>query len=312
MPDEIKLLNASLLNDERKLAELTYWLRVLNRPNGWHYDLDHIWAINELERSGILPGATILDAGAGQGILQYLLSARGYKVISLDFSARKKPLRSLGIFNIVGQGDSSIDYQHPYMTFINYGVYSPMIHLRKINASIFKKIPIARCRFISYIRSIAYYAFERLFVNHNNYGDIVYLRAPFHDIPLASGSIDAVVSISAIEHADIKLFDQNIKEMMRILSPGAPLLLTTSATVSNENSYHEKSSGWCFSYSWFRNYFPNIPCEFDLENCIHALLQSKIFTSRLDPYYYYDKNSFCYKKYIKSFPYLPVAVKIIK
>ena len=77
----IKFLPASLLKDRRKLMELTYWLRVMNRPNGWHYDLDHIWILNELEAAGLAKGATIIDAGAGQGIMQYLLAARGYNVI---------------------------------------------------------------------------------------------------------------------------------------------------------------------------------------------------------------------------------------
>lgn len=312
MSNEIKLLNASLLNNKEKIAELTYWLRVMNRPNGWHYDLDHIWVIDELEKLGILPGATILDAGAGQGILQYLLSARGYKVISLDFSARKKPLRSLGIFNIVGQGDANINYKHPYMSIINYGIYSPINSLKKIKFSVLRKFPIVCERLSRYLISIIYYNFERFFVNHENYGEIVYLRAPFHEIPLSSESIDAVISISAIEHADIKLFDENIKEMMRVLCPGAPLLLTTSATISKDNVFHKKSSGWCFSPLWFKKYFPNFLYEFDFNNCIQSLLNSKIFLRRLDPYYYRDKYSFCYKRNIKTFPYFPVAVKIIK
>jgi len=98
MKCEIQLLNASLLADEKTLEELSYWLGVMNRPNGWHYDLDHIWILSELEKAGIKPGATILDAGAGQGVLQYLLASRGYNVISLDFSPRRIPNRTVGIF----------------------------------------------------------------------------------------------------------------------------------------------------------------------------------------------------------------------
>ena len=43
MIDELRLLGASLLNDSDKLAEISHWLKVMNRPNGWHYDLDHIF-----------------------------------------------------------------------------------------------------------------------------------------------------------------------------------------------------------------------------------------------------------------------------
>ena len=73
MNNKIKLLTTSLLDDCKKLKELTYWLRVMNRPNGWHYDLDHIWILDELEKSGITKGSTIIDAGAGQGIMQYIV-----------------------------------------------------------------------------------------------------------------------------------------------------------------------------------------------------------------------------------------------
>ena len=70
MTAELTLLDASLLNDSDKLAEISHWLKVMNRPNGWHYDLDHIWILRELEAAGILPGSTILDAGAGEARLR--------------------------------------------------------------------------------------------------------------------------------------------------------------------------------------------------------------------------------------------------
>ncbi|RKY40680.1 MAG: hypothetical protein DRP81_09100 [Candidatus Omnitrophota bacterium] len=43
---------------------------------GWHYILDLAWIISHID---IPPGCKILDAGAGGGILQYLLAIRGYR-----------------------------------------------------------------------------------------------------------------------------------------------------------------------------------------------------------------------------------------
>jgi ubiquinone/menaquinone biosynthesis C-methylase UbiE len=312
MDNEIRLLDASLLDDKKKLKEISYWLKVMNRPNGWHYDLDEIWILNELEKAGILPGSTIVDAGAGQGVTQYLLAARGYNVISLDFSPRTKPGRSSGIFNINGEGDADIDYQHPYMRFMSYGGNLSASLISRLKFSSLKKIPLLPQRAVRVATSAWFYLFERFARRHDGYGTITYLRAPFHEVPLASESVDAVISISAIEHADIELFQDNIKELFRLLRPEAPLLLTTSATSSDENAYHEKTSGWCFSLAALQAFFPGSEVKFDAENCVRSLIGSEIFMDRLDPYYYQDKGAFCYKKRVAELPYLPVAVKIVK
>jgi ubiquinone/menaquinone biosynthesis C-methylase UbiE len=312
MNNEIRLLDASLLSDKKKLKEISYWLKVMNRPNGWHYDLDQIWILKELEKANILPGSTILDAGAGQGVTQYLLAARGYNVISLDFSPRIKLSRSLGIFRIEGGGDAKINYQHPYMEFINYGGRSSKKVIERIRGLNLRKVLLLVPRVFRNAYSFLFYLFERHLRDHTDYGLITYLRAPFHDIPLASGSIDAVISISAIEHADRNLFRDNIIEMLRVNKPGAPFFLTTSAVQSGGDIYHDKSAGWCFSFDTLKTIFPGSEIHSDSENCARSIIESEIFINRLDPYYYQDTGSFCYKKRVEALPYLPVAVKVVK
>jgi len=311
--NEIKLLEVSLLDDKKKLKEISYWLKVLNRPNGWHYDLDIIWVLKELDKANILPGSTIIDAGAGQGIMQYLLAARGYNVISLDFSPRTKPRATRGIFNIIGNGNDDIDYQHPYQEFISYGLNPVMKKWQNMfKSGSIKKIPRIPKKLLSLITYRIFNSFERFLKNHQSYGAITYLRAPFHAVPLESSSVDAVISLSAIEHADISLFDKNVEELQRLLKLQAPFLLTTSATVSNGNIYDEKTSGWCYSLSSLKKYFLNYNVKFDTEQCSSGLIESELFRSRLDPYYYHDKTGFCYKKHISTLPYLPVAIKFVK
>ena len=308
MKNEIKLLDSSLLKDVNKLQELLYWLRVMERPNGWHYDLDHIWILNELEKAGIQPGATIVDAGAGQGVMQYLLAARGYNVISLDFSPRVIPDRSKGIFEIIGEGNTEISYQHPYMKFIKYGggfigrlKLSKFIKVLEMPRRIFRKV----MEYTTYIN-------ERFFRQHKNYGSIRYVRAPFHDIPLDAEIADAVISVSAIEHSDINLFDDNIRSLVGLLKHSAMLLLTTSATHEKNSIYDHKVEGWCYSQAALEAYFPDVHIDFDAEKCERSLLNSKVFMQRLDSYYYTDSESPFYKKQFTSLPYLPVAIKIKK
>jgi hypothetical protein len=312
MANEIKLLDASLLSDEKKLKELTKWLRVMNRPNGWHYDLDHIWILDELENAGIKPGATIIDAGAGQGIMQYLLAARGYNIISLDFSPRTPPVRSQGIFKVLGEGNATINYQHSYMKFISYGTSRLDGLIKRLTLQKLKKIPELPGRFYRRALSYAWYLRERFLSDHKKYGQIRFVRAPFHDVPLESGIADAVISVSAIEHADIELFDSNIKSLLRLMKVGSPMLMTTAATKEQKNSYDNQVEGWCFSRSALANYLPGSVIQFDAESCAQSLLNSKTFMDRLDPYYYQNPESPLYKKCFNTFPYLPVALKINK
>lgn len=314
--NKIKLLDASLFEYKEKLNELTYWLRVMNRPNGWHYDLDHIWILNELEKAGIKRGATVLDAGAGQGIMQYLLASRGINVISLDFSPRAFHPRTKGIFDIRGDGDKSINYKHGYMDFITYGDS----HKKNMNLNIGYYInKLKNVGFLNSIkkalrnlRSYAYYLHERFLNGHDAYGEITFLRMPFHEMNSLDKKVDAVISVSAIEHADINLFRDNVESMLSVLKPSGVLLLTTSATDFIDNNFHEKSQGWCFSKNQLREFLGECDVEFDMEKCKSSLLESKVLRKRLEPYYYKDEDSFCFDKKIVSFPYFPVSVKIVK
>jgi ubiquinone/menaquinone biosynthesis C-methylase UbiE len=309
---EIRLLDASVLADDRKLRELTYWLRVLDRPNGWHYDFDHVWILSELEALGLPPRATILDAGAGQGIMQYLLAARGYNVISLDFSPRRAPKRAKRIFKIGGEGDAEIGYEHNYMKLIRYGQERSTRLLDRLTPRKLAKIGEIPGRIRRRAQSYGCYLRERLRGSSPGYGTIRYVRAPFHDVPLESQIADAVISVSALEHGDITLVEQNKRELLRLLKPGAPLLLTTSASVSSEDVFDTKTAGWCFSRESLARFFDCNVTDYDVERTSRSILASPIFMDRLDPYYHLDEQSHFYRKGFKSLPYLPVAVKVFK
>ncbi|MCW7497034.1 class I SAM-dependent methyltransferase [Leptospira levettii] len=310
--DEIRFLDASLLEDINVLAELNHWLLVMDRPNGWHYDLDHIWILQELKKANILPGSTILDAGAGQGIMQFLLASRGYNVISLDFSSRLPPKRSKGIFKIIGEGNSEINYKHPYMNFIKYNSNKVSNLMSKFKFEKILKIIEIPFRVYRSARSYSEFMLERFFKKHDHYGTIRFLRAPFHDVPLESEIAHAVISVSAIEHADINLFKGNIESLFRLVKPDGKMLITTSATAKEENEYDDKVSGFCFSKKFLSQSFPQCKLNFDYDSCLTSLFASQTFFDRIDSYYYLDKNSPFYKKNIVKFPYLPIGIKLNK
>ena len=43
----------SLFSKKDYLSQIKYWSKVLNRPNGWHYDLDIIWILNKLKQFNV-------------------------------------------------------------------------------------------------------------------------------------------------------------------------------------------------------------------------------------------------------------------
>ena len=59
MNSSVQLLDIDLLKDKERLEIIDHWLNVMNRPQVWHYDLDIIWLLQELNNSRIKKRATI-------------------------------------------------------------------------------------------------------------------------------------------------------------------------------------------------------------------------------------------------------------
>jgi len=303
----IEFLKPELLKHELKLKNIAYWLDVMNRPQGWHYDLDFIWVLNFLESNKIPKNSKILDAGGGLGPFQYILASMGYEVVSLDIAERKVPKEAYGIFEISVK-DTEFKYRHEYQKFIK---------LAKDNKFFFKSLSLEKLKKIKYIvlKKLRHKILNThaKFSNKNNFGKIQFVRGSFHDIPYEKDFFDAVISISAIEHSDLELFENNINEMVRVVKPNSPVLITTSATNKKKDIFDEQTAGWCFSKETFskivkpsRNFLQDYKCvEADICENIN-------WQSRLDPYYCFDRNSPFFKKNIKSLPYLPIIMTLSK
>ena len=276
----------------------------MNRPNGWHYDLDHIAIIKRIEALNLPKGSTILDAGAGNGILQYLLASRGYDVISLDFASRKIEANASKIFKILNCQTDNIEYKHEYMNFIKY--HSGINY--KFKKITLNKIINVLLRLYKYLVSEVYYLIECQ-KNHDSYGTIKFIRAPFHKIPMENYEVDGVVSVSAIEHADIDLFGDNIKELNRIKKKNGFFFLTTSI-INSSNTFDEKTKGWCFSIEFIKQKLEIESAEYHIDDFEKDLLTNKTFLNRLDSYYYRNPESLFFNKLFKKLPYYPVLVDI--
>jgi ubiquinone/menaquinone biosynthesis C-methylase UbiE len=233
--DKIVLLDTDLLQKKELFKEVTYWKNLLGLKIGWHYILDLIWQLERIEALNLPKGALILDAGAGYGLLQYILAARGFNVISVDFRPRKLPWPMKWIFPMFLE---HAEFKDPYIEFI-----------KKNGAKWYMKIPfeIKRILFNYNVRIIPHF-FKR-------YNSILFYQANFKDMDLIDdGFIDAIVSTSAIEHIrDIEDIKIALKEFKRVLKPGRPMIITTSA--AKETFYMESTHGWCFSRDEIRRLF---------------------------------------------------------
>ena len=331
MKNIIELFSANLLNEQSKLNEIDYWLKVMDRPQGWHYDLDIIWILNELESNGIKKGSTILDAGAGLGVTQFILAARGYNIISLDFSKRVSPKLANKIFKIDIKPQDQLGYKHKYINYIQYGEDDFSLDNHDQNFS--SKKNNYGIKIISFIRknikSILYffnlksrikngntytiYNWLESKKNHNSYGKITFLRGAFHKISILDESVDAIVSISALEHADKTLLFDNINEMKRVVKKNSPILITTSATDNTIDKYNEKRLDWWFSIGTLKKIAgKNAHINFDYKTALNQILTSRTWRYRIDPYYYLDSSCFLYKKRVNHIPFLPVGIKLFK
>jgi ubiquinone/menaquinone biosynthesis C-methylase UbiE len=320
--NSIKLITPDLLDDSEKIDEIDHWLNVMSRPQGWHYDMDIIWLLKGLEEAGIKKGDTVLDAGAGMGVTQFVLAAKGYNVISLDFSPRLNPPLAKDIFEIEVDDQDSLNYKHDYIGFVKYDSTGNEGKNNKTSDLIFKLYN-AMGRGPGYMLNRIKQHFQNKQKkqininekreNHAGFGKIKFIRAAFHDIPLKDEEVDALVSVSAIEHADPKLMGQNINEMKRVVKKGKPLFITTSATGKERDWFHDKTQGWCFSKETLREIIDcNIQSSLDTHLAEEHILSSDIWRKRLDPYYVNDPRSDFYLRNIQCLPYLPVGIKLIR
>jgi ubiquinone/menaquinone biosynthesis C-methylase UbiE len=242
MNEKIELLSVDLLEQNRSLVvELKKLAASLGLDFGWHYLLDLTWTITQL---GATENRRILDAGAGTGILQWYLAEHGAQVISVDRSNRALlPVRFRRRYRC--QGLRPVDLEPVSKVFRNdwtgRASWSGRISsLAKdfwgLFASPNRRNVSADGRNMSADGRNVSAESGKVWIYNQNLAELC-------DLP--DNSIDAIVSISALEHNPPEDLPSVVKELSRVLKPGSPLVATLTA--SAEDRWHTPSAGWCYS-----------------------------------------------------------------
>jgi len=306
---QIELLSTRLLKNRLLVIYLKIFSIFLNRPQGWHYYLDQIKIIKTLSLCKNRTNLKIMDAGAGLGITQFVLSSLGFKIYSLDFSNRKFPKYYHWFFDLEYIDNNSFNYTHTYQAYIKY--HNNILDKFKNGLSIYKLFNWIILKFL-FLFSIPFFILIKLI--KPKFGKIYIIRAPFHEIPFNNNYFDYIVSVSAIEHSDKDILRNGIEEFRRVLKSKGKLLITTSLNVDvNEMTFHNNTEGWCFSIEFLENAF-NITNfkKINFSDVIayqNEFLNNKIWKFTLP--FYYKKNNFTFFKDDKDryyLPYLPVII----
>jgi len=229
--EKIEIPSVDLLVQHRRLVdELKSLARSLRLEIGWHYLLDWTWIITQL---GPVKGKRILDAGAGTGLLQWRLARQGAEVISVDRLSRAAlPVRFRARFQVQGLRHEDL---------LPLRQYLQQDWARK------EKLPVKLSRQGSELISLAQIG--------NRSGKVYLYNQDLRMLDdIATNSVDAVVAVSALEHNEPDGLVVAVKELMRVLKPGAPLFATLVAS-SAQDWWHAPSHAWCYSAESLRRIF---------------------------------------------------------
>ncbi len=225
----IEILSVALLNQHRPLVnELRRLAQRLGLDFGWHYLLDLTWIISRL---GEVRGKQIMDAGAGEGVMQWYLAEHDATVYSVDRGSRADlSPRFRGRYQVRGlRPDDLQSTTAAMLNLLSKGRLKEMGRglLALTSGALGGKAP-----------------GEVLVYNQN-------LKA-LRDIP--DESLDAVVAVSALEHNPPEDLSLVVTEMTRTLKSGGVLLATLGAGRDGD-WFHESSKGWNYTADSLRRLF---------------------------------------------------------
>lgn len=235
--DRIEILSVSFLDDQRPIVqEIRQLSDELNIALGWHYLLDLTWAAQQL---AVTFGACVMDAGAGQGLMQWWLAEAGATVISVDRTNRAAlPKRFRNRYHVVGMRPQDLLRASAALSFRGF---LPSRHPRY-----WKTYP-GKLR--ATLDSLSAHR-ER-----DQKGIVcIYNQDLRTMLDIESDSVDAVVSISALEHNPPEELKTCVAELMRVLKPEGRLVATLAAA-RDDDWYHQPSKGWCYTEATLRDTF---------------------------------------------------------
>ncbi len=243
--DKLEILSVELLDRHRPLVnELRMLARRLRLEFGWHYLLDLIWLLSNLD---IDSTEKVIDAGAGEGIIQWYLAAKGVEVISVDRGSRA----NLGLWF---RAHFSVEGLRPEDLSSNW--HAAKSNLRDAS-DVLAKVKVCSRNALSFGRMLLPPRGEgRVFIYNQ---DLKTLRE------IEDESVDAVVALSALEHNTPEGLREVVAELMRVIKVGGKLLATLGAA-SDKDWFHEPSKGWNYSEVSMREIFaldPTVKSNYD-------------------------------------------------
>ena len=275
MRNKIELLREALIDEHKDVAlDILGYASKLGIVLGWHYLLDIIWILKELN---VHKGKTILDAGAGNGVLQYILASKGYNVISADVNPRERPLYATNMYNIEFMGTETY-ISHPFLEWHRAEKKEAQDNNVIIHQSTLPTITLYQCE----LRNMGL---------------------------LRNDSIDAVVSVSALEHNPPENIGAILSEFQRVLKKGSTMLLTVSASL--DSYFHEPSCSWVLHEDDVRTYYnlgSNIESNFHMYNDIFGKLctSKRLHNWMASVYYRKEKNGMPWGRWNPQ--YQPVGI----
>lgn len=295
--DRIEILSVRLLDTERMLVEeMRQISEALGLGLGWHYLLDLSWATRVLDPA---PGMQVMDAGAGTGVMQWWLADHGVDVMSVDRTSRRSlPIR--------------FRQQYPVEGFREKDLAPARLGLREFLPSRAPK------RWGQYPGRLA--SSIRQLLGHRrthwpNKGKVLFYNqdlASMTDVP--DSSVDAVVSISALEHNSSDGLWACVAELMRVLRPGGRLIATLGAA-KDQDWFHEPSKGWCYTEATLRDIFDlsdDCPSNYEHHDDLFEALRdcAELRDSLTDSYFGSGNNGMPWGKWDPK--YQPVGVCKVK
>jgi 2-polyprenyl-3-methyl-5-hydroxy-6-metoxy-1,4-benzoquinol methylase len=275
MKNSIELISTEILNEHARLSgELIHLGKTLSLSSGWHYPLDWTWTI---QRMGDFSGKTILDAGAGIGLLQWFLASQGGNVISVDRSERTCiPFHLLQKFRVTGyrREDTPLNPKE-------------LLDIRNGKAGL-------SARFKALARGVTGSILSS--AQPRGTGSVRMLQQDLRHISeVPDNSVDIVVSISALEHNEsIANVKEIIRELERTLVPGGIMLITLPAS-RDQDWFFPEAYSWCFTEATLRDLFGlpgNIPANYDeYDPLFEKLRSSNTLRKNLSWRYFFRANS---------------------
>jgi 2-polyprenyl-3-methyl-5-hydroxy-6-metoxy-1,4-benzoquinol methylase len=272
--EKIEILSVKLLDEQRLQVEaLKHLARSLGIGTGWHYLLDWAWILSLL---GSVKGMRIVDAGAGQGLLQWYLAEQGAEVTSVDRSSRAElSLRFRAHYSVSG------------LAPVDLSGAGQVLRKNIKNAKGVKAKSVSALRGAAGLIEIA--------LPKATPGRVIIYNQDLGNMPrVATNSMDAVVAVSALEHNSPEALTPVVDELMRVLKPGGYLLATLGAA-SDRDWFHEPSQGWCYTDASLRKLFklsPEVPSNYSLyDNFISSLRECDELRLNLADFYFHSGNN---------------------